>query len=82
MRIYLTGHTRSDIDFTVNFGARYMFCPKISHELGLKRLAQYLKHTQGRGLVLGPNSGIFKVEAYPDAQFVGMYGQKNPNNPV
>ena len=43
--IYLSGHTSTDISFTVNFYAQYMFRPKISHELTLKRLARYLKYT-------------------------------------
>ena len=44
-----------------------MFIPNIPHELALKRLEQYLKNTQDRGLVLDPNSDIFKANAYPDA---------------
>ena len=57
-----------------------MFCPKISHELTLKRLERYLKHTQDRGIVLDPNYDLFKVDAYPDADFAGMYGHKNPDD--
>ena len=43
----------------------------------LNRLAQYFKNTQDHGLVLDPNSDIFKFDAYPDAEFVGMYCHKN-----
>ena len=46
-----------------------MFSPKRSHELSLNRLARYLKNTQDRGLVLDPNSDIFKVDA---SGFVGI----------
>ena len=45
-------------------------------------LAQYLKHTQDRGLVLVTNSDIFKVDAYPDSDFAGMYGHKNTDDLV
>ena len=46
-----------------------MCCPKRYSELELKMLAGYLKHTQDRGLVLDPNSDIFKVDA---SGFVGI----------
>ncbi len=38
MLLYLSGHTRPDITFAVNCCACYMFCPKHSHELALKRI--------------------------------------------
>ena len=40
-----------------------------------------MKHTQDRGLVLDKNSYIFKVDAYQDTDFAGMYGNKNTNDP-
>ena len=76
MFLYLSYHTRPDISFTDNCFAHYMFSPKRSHELSLKRLAQYLKNNQDRGLVLDPNSDIFKVDA---SGFVGIQGHENPN---
>jgi hypothetical protein len=45
MLLYLSGHTCPDITFAVNCCARYMFCPKHSHELALKRIGRYLKQT-------------------------------------
>ena len=80
MLLYLSGNTRLDIAFTFNFSAQYMFSTKISHELVLNILAQYLNHTQECGLVLDPNSDISKVDTYPDADVLGMYGYKNPND--
>ncbi len=41
MLLYLSGHTRPDITFAVNCCARYMFCPKHSHELALKRIGRF-----------------------------------------
>ena len=41
-----------------------------------------MKNTQDRGLVLDPNSDIFKVDAYPDAEFSGMHGHKKHDDPA
>ncbi len=35
---YLAGHTRPNIAYAISCCARYMFCPKRSHELALKRI--------------------------------------------
>ncbi len=58
MLLFLAGHTRFDIAYAVNCCARYMFCPKQSHELALKRIGQYLKATRDCGLVLNPSKVI------------------------
>ena len=57
-----------------------MFFTKISHDLELKRLERHVKHTQDLGPVLDPNYYIFKVYAFPDDDFSGIYGHKNTNN--
>ena len=82
MLLYLSGHTRPDIAFAVNCCARYMFCPKRSHEMALKRLARYLKLTADRGLVLNPNSEVCKIDGYPDADFAGLYGVEKHDDPA
>ena len=41
---------------------------------------RYLKHTQDRRLVLNTNSGIFKVDAHPEAEFSGIYRHKNTDD--
>ena len=54
MLLYLSGHTQPDNAYAVNCCARYMFCPKHSHELALKRIGRYLKNTSSRGMVINP----------------------------
>ena len=62
MLLYLHGNTRPDIAYTVNCCARYMFCPKHSHEMALKRIRCYLKATRDRGLILNQSSDVFKLD--------------------
>ena len=81
MLLYLSGHTRLYIAYAVRFCARYIFCPKKSHETALKRIDCYLKATRVRGLIMNPNSNICKLDCYIDADFAGMYGHELPTDP-
>ena len=54
MMLYLSGHTRPDIAYAVNCCARYMFNPRYSHEVALKRIGRYLKATRDKGLIMKP----------------------------
>eukprot|EP00956_Cyclotella_meneghiniana_P040385 scaffold194139_cov44-Cyclotella_meneghiniana.AAC.1 len=81
MMLYLAGHTRPDIAYAVNCCARYMFNPRLSHENALKRIGRYLKATRDKGLILNP-SGDLKIDAYPDADFAGLYGHEKNNDPA
>jgi hypothetical protein len=80
--LYLSGHTRPDITFAVNCCARYMFCPKHSHELALKQIGHYLKQNPDRGMVMNPSSNVCKIDAYPDADFASMYGHEEHTDPA
>jgi hypothetical protein len=81
MLLYLAGHSRPDIAYAVNCCARYMFNPRLSHEKALKRIGRYLKATRDKGLVLNP-SGKLTVDAYPDADFAGLYGYEDVTDPA
>lgn len=80
MLLYLAGHSRPDIAYAVNCCARYMFNPRLSHEQALKRIGRYLKATRDRGLILRPSSNL-KIDAFPDADFAGLYGHEKISNP-
>jgi hypothetical protein len=82
MLLYLSGHTRPGIAFAVNCCARYMFSPRHLHELALKRLGCYLKQTPDRGMVMNVSNDVYKINAYPDADFSGMYGNENHADPA
>ena len=81
MLLYLSGHTRPDITYAVNCCARYMFCPKHSHELALKRIGRYLKTTASRGMIFNPMREL-TIDVYPDADFAGMYGHEKSTDPA
>jgi hypothetical protein len=80
MLLYLSGHSRPDIAYAVNCCARYMFNPRLSHEKALKRIGRYLKATRDKGLILKPSSSL-KIDAFPDADFAGLYGHEKIQNP-
>jgi hypothetical protein len=82
MLLYLSGHTHPDITFAVNCCACYMFCLKHLHELALKRIGCYLKQTPNRGMVMNPSSDVCEIDAYPDADFAGMYGHEEYTDPA
>ncbi len=50
-----------------------MFSPKHIHELALKCVSCYLKQTCDPGIVMNPLSDVCKIDAYPDADFAGMF---------
>jgi hypothetical protein len=45
MLLYLSVHTRPDLAYSVSQVARFMFNPKHSHEIALKRIGRYLIRT-------------------------------------
>ena len=58
-----------------------MFVPKKSHEVALKRIGHYLIGTRDKGLIISPTSTL-NIDADPDADFAGLYGYEDNNDPV
>jgi hypothetical protein len=58
-----------------------MFGPKHLHEFALKRMGLYIKQTYDQGMVMNPSSEVCKSDAYPNADFAGMYGHEDHTNP-
>ena len=80
MLLYLTGHSRPDCSFAVHQCARYTFAPKASHVVALKRIGRYLKGTIDKGLILDPRDDL-TIDCYPDADFAGLWGYDDPQDP-
>jgi hypothetical protein len=84
MAQYLQGHSRPDITFAVSQCSRYTHNPKRSHERALERVGQYLKGTRNKGLILHPihsEDDEFKIDCYVDADFAGMWGYEDTDDP-
>ena len=79
--LYLAGNSRPDIAFAVHQAARFSHDPKQSHSQAVKQIVRYLKGTRERGLVMRP-TGEWKVDCYVDADFCGLWGSEDPEDPV
>ena len=81
MLLYLTGHTRPDLQYAVSQCARYTHAPKKTHEQALQRIGCYLKHTVDQGLVMKPNLESLNVDCYVDADFAGLWPHEDKQDP-
>jgi hypothetical protein len=81
MLIYLYNTTHPDIGFAVTSCARFSHDPKTEHGTAIKRLVCYLKKTKHMGLVICPSLEN-TINAYSDADFAGLYGIEQANDPT
>ena len=81
MLLYLSGNSRPDIAFAVNQAARFTHDPKDSHAVAVKRIVRYLIHTKDKGLIFKPSLD-WKVDCYVDADFCGLWGSEDPDDPI
>jgi hypothetical protein len=81
MLLYLSGNSRPDIAFAVNQAARFTHDPKDSHAIAVKRIVRYLIQTKDKGLIFKPSID-WKVDCYVDADFCGLWGSEDPNDPI
>ena len=80
MLLYLSGHSRPDIQFAVSQCARFIHGTKRSHEKALEQTGRYLKGTMNEGLILTPTNS-FNIECHVDADFAGLYNVKDVMDP-
>jgi hypothetical protein len=71
--------------FYTFFFARFTHNTRRSHEKALERIGLYLKLTQDKGLILRPTmceeSSELPIDCYVDADFAGMWGYEDHNDP-
>jgi hypothetical protein len=81
MLLYLSRHTRPDLVYSVSQVARFMFNAKRSHGIAIKQNGCYLIGTKDKGMIIKPTTTI-GIDAYPNADFAGLYGYEDNNDPV
>ena len=78
--LHYLNHTRPDCAFAVHQCARYIFEPKKSHEVAIKRIGRYLKGTMDKGLILDPSDDL-TIYCYPDVDFAGLWNHEDAQDP-
>ena len=81
MLLYLSGNSRPDIAFAVHQAARFTHAPKQVHAVAIKRILRYLQGTKEQGLIFKPSKD-WKLDCYVDADFCGLWGSEDPDDPV
>ena len=81
MMLYLESNTRPDISFAVHQGFRFTHNTKATRETAVKRICRYLQGTKDNGLVFNPSKKLV-LDFYADADFSGLRGNENPQDPV
>jgi hypothetical protein len=78
---YLQAHTRPHITLAVSQCARFIHSTRLSHELALISIGQYLKSTGTKGLTLQPSTTM-RIDCYVDADFAGLWGSEDSQDPM
>ena len=81
MMLYLVSNKRPYISFAVHQCARFIHNTEVSHETDVKRICWYLKGTKDNGLVFNPSKKLV-VGFYAGADFSGLWGHENPQDPI
>ena len=81
MMLYLESNTIPDISVAVHQYAHFTHNTTALNETGVKRICRYPQVTQENGLVLNISKKLV-VDYYADANLVGLWGHKNPQDPI
>ena len=81
MMLYLASNTRLDISFAVHQCARFTHNTKSSHKIAVERICLYLQVTKDNGLLFNPSKKLV-VDCYAGADFAGLWGHENPQDPI
>ena len=81
MMLYLVSNTRPDISFAIHQCSQCTHNTKASHETAMKRIFRYLKCTKDNGIVFNLSKKLV-LDYYADANFAGLWGHENPQEPI
>ena len=65
----------------MNQAARFTHDPRESHAIAVKRIVRYLIATRDKGLIFKPSTD-WKLDCHVDADFCGLWGSVDPNDPI
>jgi hypothetical protein len=77
--LYLSSHTRPDIQFAVHQVARFSYCPRKSHAQAV--ILQYLIGTRKHGTMFQPDLSK-GLDCYVDADFAGLWSYEDEQDLV
>ena len=80
MLLYLGNNTRPDCAFAIHQAARFSNDPRVTHGEALKRIGRYLQGTSDQGLKLKPSKDL-NLDCFVDADFAGIWGNEDPQDP-
>ena len=81
MMLYLASNSRPDIAFAVHQCARFNHCPRLCHEVAVKRIARYLKGTRDKGFIMSPSHKM-ELELYADSDFAGLWDSESKDDRI
>ena len=81
MLMYLANNSRPDIAYAVHQCARFTHCQRNSHSVAIKRILRYLQGTKTKGMFIEPSQKL-QVDCYVDADFAGLWGVEDDQNPI
>ena len=81
MLLYLAVKSQQEIAYTVHQCAQFTHNPKASHGNAVKRICQYLKGTQTKGMLLQPTHEL-TIDCFVDVDFAGQWNVKDPHDPL
>ncbi len=79
MDLYLDGHIHANITYAV---CKIYVLSKACAHTSPQQIRCYLKATSGKGLIMKPSEKLFKIDSFPDANFVGMHRYEAMDDPV
>ena len=79
--LYLASKKRIDISFSSHQCAQFTHNTKASHDTAVKRICRYLQGIKDKGLVFNPSKKLV-VDCYAYADFAGLWGHENPQDPI
>ena len=79
--LYLASNTRSDISCAVHQCAWFTHKTKASHDTYVKRIYRHIQGTKDNGLMFNTFKKLV-MYCYADADFVGLWVDENPQDPI